>query len=53
VVVDFFKRDDPVGPGVTMKMSEDVVMAELREAGFTEFNLDVERLPYQYLIEAR
>ena len=53
VVVDFFKRDDPVGPGVAMKMSEDVVMAELREAGFTEFNLDVERLPYQYLIEAR
>jgi predicted methyltransferase len=53
VVVDFFKRDDPVGPGVGMKMSEDVVMAELREAGYTEFNLDVERLPYQYLIEAR
>lgn len=53
VVVDFFKRDDPVGPGVAMKMSEDVVMAELREAGYTEFNLDVERLPYQYLIEAR
>ncbi len=53
VVVDFFKRDDPVGPGVAMKMSEEVVMAELREAGFTAFNLDVERLPYQYLIEAR
>ncbi len=53
VVVDFFKRDDPVGPGVAMKMSEDVVMAELREAGYTEFRLDVERLPYQYLIEAR
>lgn len=53
MVVDFFKRDDPVGPPVAMKMAEDTIVAELREAGYTSFTVNRDLLPYQYIIEAR
>lgn len=50
VVIDFFKEDAPVGPPVEMKMSEEEVTSELREAGFEHVSIDVETLPYQYII---
>ena len=35
VVIDFYKKDLPVGPPPAMKLSEDEVIAELHSAGFT------------------
>lgn len=52
MVVDFFKRDDPVGPPVAMKMAAETIVAELREAGYTSITVNRELLPYQYVIEA-
>lgn len=53
VVIDFFKKETPVGPPVEMKMSEKTVIDELKAAGFTEFEVNDELLPYQYVIVAR
>jgi cyclopropane fatty-acyl-phospholipid synthase-like methyltransferase len=52
VVIDFFKRDDPVGPPARMKVAEDEVVGELARAGFSRFSIDRGLLPYQYLVEA-
>ncbi|MFM1895943.1 MAG: methyltransferase type 11 [Pseudomonadota bacterium] len=52
VIVDFFKRDDPVGPPAAMKMAEDTVAAELIRAGYSTININRDLLPYQYIIEA-
>jgi predicted methyltransferase len=49
VVVDFFKKELPVGPPASMKLSDDEVIAELKAAGFTlSKRLDI--LPYQYYL---
>lgn len=49
VVIDFYKRDLPVGPPAEMKLPEEQVVSELRQAGFAERKrLDV--LPYQYFL---
>jgi ubiquinone/menaquinone biosynthesis C-methylase UbiE len=49
VVVDFFKKELPVGPPPSMKLSDDEVVAELKAAGFTlTKRLDI--LPYQYYL---
>jgi len=49
VVIDFYKKDLPVGPPPSMKLSEEEVVAELRDAGFALTNrLDI--LPYQYYL---
>ena len=49
VVVDFYKKDLPVGPPPSMKLSDEEVITELRNAGFTlTKRLDI--LPYQYYL---
>ena len=49
VVIDFYKKDLPVGPPPSMKLSDDEVIAEFRKAGFTlAKRLDI--LPYQYYL---
>ena len=49
VVIDFYKKELPVGPPPDMKLSEDQVIAGLRDAGFTLLKrLDI--LPYQYFL---
>jgi ubiquinone/menaquinone biosynthesis C-methylase UbiE len=49
VVVDFFKKELPVGPPPPMKLSDDEVVAELKAAAFTlTKRLDI--LPYQYYL---
>ena len=49
VVIDFYKKALPVGPPPSMKLSEEEVVAELRDAGFALTNrLDI--LPYQYYL---
>lgn len=49
VNVDFYKKDLPLGPPVSMKLSEDEVIAEFKAAGF---RLSGRRdfLPYQYFL---
>ncbi|MDP4711784.1 MAG: methyltransferase domain-containing protein [Saprospiraceae bacterium] len=52
VVIDFFKRELPVGPSVDHKISKEEVMEELQQAGYTSLALDTTLLPYQFLIRA-
>ena len=49
VVIDFFKRELPVGPPPAMKLSEDEVAAEFQKAGF-RLARKLEILPYQYCL---
>lgn len=53
VIIDFFKAEVPVGPPTDHKISIDVVISELKEAGYTSFDVNVDLLPYQYLIKAK
>ena len=53
VVIDFNKTELPVGPPVEMKLTPEAVVAELKEAGFSDFEINREDLPYQYLVFAR
>jgi ubiquinone/menaquinone biosynthesis C-methylase UbiE len=49
VVVDFYKKALPVGPPPSMKLSDEEVIAEFRNGGFTlSKRLDI--LPYQYYL---
>ena len=49
VVIDFYEKDLPVGPPPSMKLSDEKVIAELRDAGFALVKrLDI--LPYQYCL---
>ncbi len=56
VVVDFFKVSFPEkiqAPPLEMRISADEVIAELKKAGFTHFEVEVNLLPYQYIIKAK
>lgn len=53
VIIDFFKADLPVGPPVGHKVAIDDVVLELKEAGFTQFIVEVSLLDYQYIIRAK
>lgn len=53
VIIDFFKTDVPVGPPTDHKVSIDEVIAELKKAGYTNFQVNVDLLPYQYIIKAK
>jgi arsenite methyltransferase len=49
VVIEFYKKDMPIGPPPSMKLSDEEVIGELRSAGFTlSKRLDI--LPYQYYL---
>jgi len=50
VVIDFYKKDLPVGPPPSMKLSEEEVVGELRNAGFTLSKRIDNTLPYQYFL---
>jgi predicted methyltransferase len=49
VVVDFFKKELPVGPPPSMKLSDAEVVAELKAAAFT-LSKRIDILPYQYFL---
>ncbi len=51
VIIDFFDADIPVGPK-HHKISIDTVVSELKGAGYTQFEVNVSLLPYQYIITA-
>lgn len=53
MIVDFKKEETPHGPPVDHKLSETEVMKELKDAGFTDFDLNSKLLPYQYVIIAK
>ena len=49
VVIDFYKKELPVGPPPEMKLSDEEIVAEFRNAGFAlAKRLDI--LPYQYFL---
>jgi hypothetical protein len=49
VIVDFHKRELPIGPPPAAKMSEEEVLNEFQQAGYRLIAaLDV--LPYQYVL---
>ena len=49
VVIDFYRKDLPVGPPPTMKLSDEQVILEFEGAGFAlAKRLDI--LPYQYFL---
>ncbi len=49
VVVDFYKKELPVGPPPSMKLTEAEVTSELRAAGFVPAR-QLDFLPYQYFL---
>ena len=53
LIIDFFKADVPVGPSTNHKIAIDVVIAELKKAGYSNFEVNVNLLPYQYVIKAK
>ena len=53
IVVDFFKTDTPVGPPTGHKLSMDTVIDELKKAGYGSFDVNVDLLPFQYIITAK
>jgi len=53
VVVDFFKVTAPTGPPVDHKISMDVVIDELKKAGYKDIQAEVDLLPHQYIIRAQ
>ena len=52
VIIDFFKTEIPVGPPTDHKIAIDEVIAELKKAGYNQFDVNVDILPYQYIIKA-
>jgi len=49
VIIDFVKKDLPVGPPVAMKISDEQAIAELKQAGFG-LTKRLDFLPYQYFL---
>ena len=49
VVIDFYAKPLPVGPPPSMKLSDQTVISELRDAGFTLVKR-LDTLPYQYIL---
>ena len=52
LVIDFFKKELPMGPSVDHKISREIVLEELQGAGFEIEEVLIDFLPYQYLIKA-
>jgi arsenite methyltransferase len=53
VIVDFYPKELPVGPGPAMKLSEHQVVDELKTAGFLVAKRHDGLLPYQWFVEFR
>jgi ubiquinone/menaquinone biosynthesis C-methylase UbiE len=50
VIIDFYKRELPIGPPVEWKLTPEAVTEEFRQAGFQPLRA-VDFLPYQYFLE--
>ncbi|MFK7807401.1 MAG: class I SAM-dependent methyltransferase [Saprospiraceae bacterium] len=53
VIVDFKKRNTPVGPPSGERVSSAVIERELKAAGYDQIEVDDRALEYQYVITAR
>ncbi len=53
VVIDYFKKEIPVGPPVNHKVSLETVKRELEQAGYTQLDVNTELLPYQFIVRAK
>lgn len=53
VIIDFYKSEIPVGPPLSHRLPIDVVVNELKKAGYTSFDVNVDLLPFQYIIKAK
>lgn len=53
VIIDFVKKEVPVGPPLGHKIAKENVIEELKKAGYNSFDVNVEVLPYQYIISAK
>lgn len=53
IVIDYFKRDLPVGPPKSMKIDRETIVKELRDAGFKHIETNDSLLAYQFIITAR
>ncbi len=53
IVIDFFKKELPIGPSSDHKISRQVVIDELKQAGFKEFEVNTDLLEMQFIIRAK
>ncbi len=53
IVIDYFKKQIPVGPPSGMKLSAEAVVEELKAAGYETIEINTDLLQYQYIIRAR
>lgn len=53
IVIDFFKKDLPIGPSTDHKISREKVLEELKQAGFSEFEVNTDLLEMQFIIRAK
>jgi len=53
IVIDFFKKELPVGPPVEMKIPASKVESELKKAGFGKIEANSDLLEYQFIIRAK
>lgn len=53
VVIDYFKKEIPVGPPVNHKISLETVKKELKQAGYTQLDVNTNLLPYQFIVRAK
>lgn len=52
LIIEYFKKDLPLGPPTDQKLSADDVTRELKLAGFSMFKTEDKILPYQYIVFA-
>jgi 2-polyprenyl-3-methyl-5-hydroxy-6-metoxy-1,4-benzoquinol methylase len=53
IVIDYFKKDLPVGPPKSMKIGMETIVEELRAAGFEKIETNDTLLEYQFIITAQ
>ena len=50
VIVDFYRKPQPVGPPLEQKVSQETIIKELRQAGY-RLTRSLDFLPYQYFLQ--
>ncbi len=53
IVIDFYKRKLPIGPPPPHKIAKEIVLKELKQAGFTNLEINTDVLKMQFIIRAK
>jgi ubiquinone/menaquinone biosynthesis C-methylase UbiE len=53
IVIDFLKKELPIGPKSSHKYSKEKVVTELKQSGFKNFEVNTDLLEMQYIIRAK